>query len=160
MAKEFFPGIKKIQFEGKDSKNPMAFHYYDANKVIMGKKMSDWLRFAMAWWHTLCAEGGDQFGGGTKTFPWNQGSDALEIAKNKVDAGFEIMEKLGIDYFCFHDVDLISEGSSVEEYEANMKAIVAYLKEKMAGSGKKLLWSTANVFGLGWSRRLHELAQH
>ena len=147
MAKEFFPGIKKIQFEGKDSKNPMAFHYYDANKVIMGKKMSDWLRFAMAWWHTLCAEGGDQFGGGTKTFPWNQGSDALEIAKNKVDAGFEIMEKLGIDYFCFHDVDLISEGSSVEEYEANMKAIVAYLKEKMAGSGKKLLWSTANVFG-------------
>ena len=147
MAKEFFPGIKKIQFEGKDSKNPMAFHYYDANKVIMGKKMSDWLRFAMAWWHTLCAEGGDQFGGGTKTFPWNQGANALEIAKNKVDAGFEIMDKLGINYFCFHDVDLISEGESVEEYEANMKAIVAYLKEKMAGSGKKLLWSTANVFG-------------
>ena len=147
MAKEFFPGIKKIQFEGKDSKNPMAFHYYDANKVIMGKKMSEWLRFAMAWWHTLCAEGGDQFGGGTKTFPWNQGADALEIAKNKADAGFEIMEKLGIDYFCFHDVDLVSEGASVEEYEANMKAIVAYLKEKMAASGKKLLWSTANVFG-------------
>ena len=147
MAKEFFPGIKKIQFEGKDSKNPMAFHYYDANKVIMGKKMSEWLRFAMAWWHTLCAEGGDQFGGGTKTFPWNQGANALEIAKNKADAGFEIMEKLGIEYFCFHDVDLVSEGASVEEYEANMKAIVAYLKEKMAGSGKKLLWSTANVFG-------------
>ena len=147
MAKEFFPGIQKIQFEGKDSKNPMAFHYYDANKVIMGKKMSDWLRFAMAWWHTLCAEGGDQFGGGTKTFPWNQGANALEIAKNKADAGFEIMEKLGIDYFCFHDVDLVSEGESVEEYEANMKAIVAYLKEKMAASGKKLLWSTANVFG-------------
>ena len=129
MAKEFFPEIKKIQFEGKDSKNPMAFHYYDADKVIMGKTMHDWLRFAMAWWHTLCAEGGDQFGGGTKTFPWNQGANALEIAKNKADAGFEIMEKLGIDYFCFHDVDLISEGESVEEYEANMKAIVAYLKE-------------------------------
>ncbi len=147
MATQFFPEISKIQFEGKDSKNPMAFHYYDADKVIMGKSMRDWLRFAMAWWHTLCAEGGDQFGGGTKTFPWNEGADALEMAKNKVDAGFEIMEKLGIDYFCFHDVDLISEGDSVEEYEANMKAIVAYIKEKMAQTGKKLLWSTANVFG-------------
>ena len=147
MAKEFFPGIKKIKFEGKESKNPMAYRYYDADKVILGKPMKDWLRFAMAWWHTLCAEGADQFGGGTKQFPWNEGADALEIAKNKVDAGFEIMEKLGIDYYCFHDVDLISEGSSVEEYEANMKAIVAYLKEKMAQTGKKLLWSTANVFG-------------
>lgn len=147
MNKEFFPEIKKVQYEGKDSKNPMAFHYYDADKVILGKTMRDWLRFAMAWWHTLCAEGGDQFGGGTKTFPWNTGADAVEIAKNKVDAGFEIMEKLGIDYYCFHDVDLISEGNSVEEYEANMKAIVAYLKEKMEQTGKKLLWSTANVFG-------------
>ncbi|MBQ0063040.1 MAG: xylose isomerase [Prevotella sp.] len=143
----YFPNLEKIKFEGKESKNPMAFHYYDAEKVIMGKPMKEWLRFAMAWWHTLCAEGADQFGPGTKTFPWNTGKDALEIAKNKADAGFEIMDKLGIDYFCFHDVDLIDEGSSVEEYEANLKAIVAYLKEKMAKSGKKLLWSTANVFG-------------
>lgn len=147
MTKEFFPEIKKVQFEGKESKNPMAYRYYDADKVILGKPMKDWLRFAMAWWHTLCAEGADQFGGGTKQFPWNTGADALEIAKNKVDAGFEIMEKLGIDYYCFHDVDLIAEGSSVEEYEANMKAIIAYLKEKMTQTGKKLLWSTANVFG-------------
>ena len=147
MTKEFFPEIKKVQFEGKESKNPMAYRYYDADKVILGKPMKDWLRFAMAWWHTLCAEGADQFGGGTKQFPWNTGADELEIAKNKVDAGFEIMEKLGIDYYCFHDVDLIVEGSSVEEYEANMKAIIAYLKEKMAQTGKKLLWSTANVFG-------------
>ncbi len=147
MTKQFFPVIGKIPFEGKNSKNPMAFHYYDADKVIMGKSMRDWLRFAMAWWHTLCAEGADQFGGGTKSFPWNEGADALEMAKNKVDAGFEIMDKLGIDYYCFHDVDLISEGDSIEEYEANMKAIVAYLKEKMAQTGKKLLWSTANVFG-------------
>lgn len=147
MTKEFFPEIKKVQFEGKESKNPMAYRYYDADKVILGKPMKDWLRFAMAWWHTLCAEGADQFGGGTKQFPWNAGADELEIAKNKVDAGFEIMEKLGIDYYCFHDVDLIAEGSSVEEYEANMKAIIAYLKEKMAQTGKKLLWSTANVFG-------------
>jgi xylose isomerase len=147
MTKEFFPEIKKVQFEGKESKNPMAYRYYDADKVILGKPMKDWLRFAMAWWHTLCAEGADQFGGGTKQFPWNTGADELEIARNKVDAGFEIMEKLGIDYYCFHDVDLIAEGSSVEEYEANMKAIVAYLKEKMTQTGKKLLWSTANVFG-------------
>ena len=114
-TKEYFPEIGKIKFEGKDSKNPMAFHYYDAEKVIMGKPMKEWLRFAMAWWHTLCADGGDQFGGGTKTFPWNEGDDAVTRAKHKADAGFEIMSKLGIPYFCFHDVDLVSEGSSVEE---------------------------------------------
>src|SRR5574344_1790521 len=147
MAKEYFSGIGKIKFEGKDSKNPMAFHYYDENKQIMGKPMKEWLRFAMAWWHTLCAEGGDQFGGGTKTFSWNKGGSAIEIAKQKVDAGFEIMQKLGIPYYCFHDIDLVSEGNSVEEYEANLKAVVAYLKEKMAATGIKLLWSTANVFG-------------
>ena len=146
MAKEYFPGLKKVKFEGKDSKNPFAFHYYDENKVIMGKTMKDWLRFAMAWWHTLCAEGADQFGGGTKTFPW-MADDALQTAKNKVDAGFELMQKLGIPYFCFHDVDLISEGKNVAEYEANMKAIVAYIKEKQKETGAKLLWSTANVFG-------------
>ena len=145
--KEYFPSIGKIKFEGKESKNPLAYRYYDAEKVIMGKKMKDWLKFAMAWWHTLCAEGGDQFGGGTKTFPWNQGADALTVAKQKADAGFEIMEKLGIEYFCFHDVDLISEGNSIEEYEANMKAIVAYIKEKMQATGIKNLWGTANVFG-------------
>ena len=114
MAKEYFAGIGKIKFEGKDSKNPMAFHYYDENKVIMGKPMKEWLRFAMAWWHTLCAEGGDQFGTGTKKFPWNEGTDAVQIAKQKADAGFEIMQKLGFPYFCFHDVDLVSEGSSIE----------------------------------------------
>ena len=145
--KEYFPGIGKIKFEGKDSKNPLAFHYYDAEKIVMGKPMKEWLRFAMAWWHTLCAQGSDQFGGPTKQFPWLEGDDALTIAKQKADAGFEFMSKLGIPYFCFHDIDLISEGDSVEEYEANMKAIVAYLKEKMAETGIKLLWSTANVFG-------------
>ena len=148
MAKEYFPNIGKIKFEGKDSKNPMAFHYYDENKVIMGKTMKEWLRFAMAWWHTLCAEGGDQFGTGTKSFPWNQGSDdPLVIAKQRADAGFEIMQKLGFPYFCFHDVDLISEGKNVEEYEKNMNAITDYLAVKMKETGIKLLWSTANVFG-------------
>lgn len=145
--KEYFPQIGKIPFEGPDSKNPMAFHYYDAERIVAGKTMKDWMRFAMAWWHTLCAEGADQFGGGTKIFPWNDGQDALVIAKQKVDAGFEIMQKLGIDYFCFHDVDLISEGNSVEEYESNLTAITDYLQQKMSETGIKLLWSTANVFG-------------
>ena len=146
-TKEFFPGIGKIQFEGKESKNPMAFRYYDANKVVLGKTMAEWLKFAMAWWHTLCAEGADQFGGGTKSFPWNAASDAVEVAKAKVDAGFEFMQKMGIEYYCFHDVDLVDEGANVEEYEARLKEVVAYLKEKQAETGIKLLWGTANVFG-------------
>ena len=147
MSKQYFPQIGKIPFEGPESKNPMAFHYYDAEKVVAGKKMKDWMRFAMAWWHTLCAEGADQFGGGTKTFPWNQGANAVEIAKDKADAGFEIMQKLGIEYYCFHDVDLVSEGNSIAEYESNLKAITDYLAEKQKQTGIKLLWSTANVFG-------------
>ena len=147
--KEYFPGIGKIKFEGTSSYNPLAYRYYDAEKLILGKPMKEWLKFAMAWWHTLCAEGGDQFGGGTKKFPWNEGETAVERAKNKVDAGFELMDKLGIEYFCFHDVDLVDEGNSVEEYEANLKAVVAYIKEKMAGTNIKNLWGTANVFGNG-----------
>ena len=146
-TKEYFPGIGKIKFEGKESKNPMAFRYYDADKVIMGKKMSEWLKFAMAWWHTLCAEGGDQFGGGTKKFPWNGEADKVQAAKNKMDAGFEFMQKMGIEYYCFHDVDLCEEAETIEEYEANLKEIVAYAKQKQAETGIKLLWGTANVFG-------------
>ena len=146
-TKEFFPGIGKIQFEGKDSKNPMAFRYYDAKKVVLGKTMAEWLKFSMAWWHTLCAEGADQFGGGTKTFPWNGAACPVQAAKDKVDAGFEFMQKMGIEYYCFHDVDLVDEGANVEEYEARLKEVVAYLKEKQAETGIKLLWGTANVFG-------------
>ncbi|MBQ7162345.1 MAG: xylose isomerase [Bacteroidales bacterium] len=147
MAKEFFPEIGKIKFEGKDSKNPLAYRYYDADKEIMGKKMKDWLKFAMAWWHTLCAEGSDQFGGGTKTFPWNAEKDPVKAAKAKVDAGFEIMQKLGIEYYCFHDVDLVAEAADIDTYEKNLKEVVAYLKKKQEATGIKLLWGTANVFG-------------
>jgi xylose isomerase len=146
-TKEYFPEIGKIKFEGKESKNPLAFRYYDAEKVVYGKKMKDWFKFSMAWWHTLCADGGDPFGPGTKTFLWAQGSSALEIAKQRLDAGFEFMQKIGIGYYCFHDIDLIAEGNSIEEYEANLKAIVAYAKQKQAETGIKLLWGTANVFG-------------
>jgi xylose isomerase len=145
-TKEYFPTVGKIKFEGKESKNPFSFRYYDAEKVVYGRKMKDWFKFSMAYWHTLCAEGSDQFGGPTKSFPWNKGKDALEKAKNKMDAGFEFMQKVGINYYCFHDVDLIDEGNSIEEYEANMKAIVEYAKQKQAETGIKLLWGTANVF--------------
>lgn len=146
--KEYFPQIGKIKFEGKDSKNPMAYHYYDADKVVMGKTMKEWLKFAMAWWHTLGQASGDQFGGQTRTYEWDQAEDAVQRAKDKADAGFEIMEKLGIEYFCFHDVDLVDEGKDIEEYEARMTAITDYLKEKLAQHPSiKLLWGTANVFG-------------
>ena len=146
-TREFFPEIGKIPFEGKDSRNPLAFRYYDAEKVVLGKTMKDWFKFAMAWWHTLCAEGADQFGGGTKTFPWNEAACPIQAAKDKVDAGFEFMQKMGIGYYCFHDVDLVAEAATVEEYEANLKEIVVYLKQKQAETGIKLLWGTANVFG-------------
>lgn len=147
MAKEYFPGIGKIAYEGPESRNPLAYRYYDANRVVLGKKMSEWLKFAMAWWHTLCAEGADQFGTGTKKFPWNEAPDAMTAAKQRADAGFEVMQKLGIEYFCFHDTDLIGDLTDIDSYEARMHEIVAYLKEKMAATGIKNLWGTANVFG-------------
>lgn len=147
MAKEYFPQIGKIPFEGTASKNPMAFHYYDQNKVVAGKKMKDWLKFAMAWWHTLGGASGDQFGGQTRSYVWDKADSALQRAKDKMDAGFEIMEKLGIHYFCFHDVDLIDPADDIDEYEANMKAITDYALEKMAAADDiRLLWGTANVF--------------
>ncbi len=144
--KVYFPTVGKIPFEGVESKNPLAFRYYNPEQVVYGKKMKDWFKFSMAWWHTLCAEGSDQFGGGTIPQSWKCGETALECAKNKMDAGFEFMQKMGIEYYCFHDIDLIDEGDSAEEYEANLKAIVAYAKQKQAESGIKLLWGTANVF--------------
>lgn len=147
MAKEYFPQIGKIPFEGTASKNPMVFHYYDQNKVVAGKKMKDWLKFAMAWWHTLGGASGDQFGGQTRSYEWDKADSALQRAKDKMDAGFEIMEKLGIHYFCFHDVDLIDPADDIDEYEANMKAITDYALEKMAAADDiRLLWGTANVF--------------
>ena len=147
MAKQYFPQIGKIPFEGTESKNPLAFHYYEPERVVLGKKMKDWLKFAMAWWHTLGQASSDQFGGQTRSYAWDESSDALQRAKEKMDAGFEIMDKLGIEYFCFHDVDLIDEGATIEEYEERMKEITDYALEKMKGTDVKLLWGTANVFG-------------
>ena len=147
--REYFPGVSKVKFEGKESKNPMAFRYYNPEKVVHGRKMKDWFKFSMAYWHTLCAEGGDQFGSSTKTFEWNSHTNPIDAAKAKLDAGFEFMQKCGIEYYCFHDIDLVDEGNTIEEYEANMKEIVAYAKQRQEESGIKLLWGTANVFSNG-----------
>ena len=146
MAKQYFPQIGKIPFEGPQSKNPLAFHYYEPQRVVLGKTMEEWLRFAMAWWHTLGQASGDQFGGPTRSYEWDKAECPVQRAKDKMDAGFEIMEKLGIKFFCFHDVDLVEEADTIEEYEARMKAITDYALEKMKGTDIKLLWGTANVF--------------
>ena len=145
-SKEFFPGIGKIKFEGKESKNPLAYRFYDPEKVVMGKKMKDWMRFAMAYWHTLCADGTDPFGGTTIHHPWNIGEDAISRAKYKMDAAFEFLTKTGIEFYCFHDVDLVDQGKNLTEFEKNLESIVEYAKEKQKASGVKLLWGTANVF--------------
>ena len=146
-TKEYFPFIGKIPFEGKDSHNPLAFHYYEPELIVLGKPMKDWLKFAMAWWHTLGQASGDQFGGQTRSYEWDKASDPLQRAKDKVDAGFEIMEKLGIEYFCFHDVDLIEDTDDIQAYEKNLSDITDYIKAKMEGTPIKNLWGTANVFG-------------
>ncbi|MBP5336487.1 MAG: xylose isomerase [Bacteroidales bacterium] len=145
--KEYFPQIGKIKFEGKDSKNPLAFHYYNADQVVCGKKMKDWFKFAMAWWHTLGQASGDPFGGQTRSYEWDKGDDPYSRAKAKADAGFEIMQKLGIGYYCFHDIDLVEDCEDIAEYEARMKDITDYLLKKQKATGIKNLWGTANVFG-------------
>jgi len=144
--KEYFKGIGQIGYEGPESDNPLAFRWYDEKKVVAGKTMKEHLRFAVAYWHTLCNTGGDPFGPGTKTFPWDTAGDADQRAKDKMDAAFEFITKLGVPYYCFHDIDLVDEGDSIAEYEKRMSNIVSYAKEKQHSSGVKLLWGTANVF--------------
>ncbi len=154
----YFPGIDKIQYEGTASHNPLAFRWYDENRVVQGKPMKELFKFAVAYWHTLCGTGGDPFGPGTKVFPWDapgrpgrpgrpeSHADAIEIAKHKADAAFEFITKLGVPYYCFHDFDLIQEGSTLAESGRRLGAMVDYLKTKQAASGVKLLWGTANLF--------------
>lgn len=145
-TQEYFPGITQIQYEGPESKNPLAFKYYDENKVVAGKTMKDHFRFAVAYWHTFCNTGEDPFGPGTQPLPWLEGDDDMQIAKQKLDAAFEFITKLGVPYYCFHDRDIAPEGDNVEESEANLKELVSLAKQKQAASGVKLLWGTANVF--------------
>lgn len=145
--KQYFPQISKIPFEGHEGKNPLAFHYYEPERIVLGKPMKEWLRFALAWWHTLGQASGDQFGGQTRSYEWDRADDPMQRAKDKMDAGFEIMQKLGIEFFCFHDIDLIEDSEDIAVYEARMKEITDYALEKMRQTGIKLLWGTANVFG-------------
>ena len=144
--KEFFPGIKKIKFEGQGSNNPLAYKWYNEDQVVAGKTMKEHLKFAVAYWHSFCNTGSDPFGPGTQKYPWDLASNTIERAKDKMDAAFEFITKLGVPYYCFHDIDLVDEGSSLSEYESNLASIVDYADLKQKASGVKLLWGTANVF--------------
>ncbi|WP_396184679.1 xylose isomerase [Flavobacterium sp.] len=144
--KEYFKGISEIKFEGAASDNPLAFKYYNPDQVVAGKTMREHFKFAIAYWHTFCGQGSDPFGPGTQNFAWDQSSDAVQAAKDKADAAFEFITKMGFGYYCFHDFDLIREGASFGESEKRVVTITEYLKEKQAASGVKLLWGTANVF--------------
>jgi xylose isomerase len=144
--KEFFPGIKKIPYEGRDSDNYLAFKFYDETRKVAGKTMKEHFRFAVAYWHSFVNTGGDPFGPGTKKLPWAQKTDAIGMAKDKMDAAFEFATKLGAPFYCFHDVDVVDEGNSLQEFEKNLSTLVEYAKEKQKASGVKLLWGTANLF--------------
>ncbi|MBB3820277.1 xylose isomerase [Xanthomonas arboricola] len=145
-AKEYFPGIGKIGFEGRDSDNPLAFKVYDANKQIGDKTMAEHLRFAVAYWHSFCGNGADPFGPGTRAYPWDIGNSALDRAEAKADAAFEFFTKLGVPYYCFHDIDLSPDADDIGEYESNLKHMVGIAKQRQADTGIKLLWGTANLF--------------
>ncbi len=144
--KEFFKGIGQIKFEGLDTDNPLAYRWYDENKMVAGKPMKEWLRFACAYWHSFCGNGADPFGEATHLFPWSEKADAVERAKDKADAAFEFITKLGLPYYCFHDVDAVDYTNDINENEKRLQAITAYFKEKQKASGVKLLWGTANMF--------------
>ena len=144
--KEYFKGISEIKFEGAASDNPLAFKYYNPDQVVAGKTMREHFKFAIAYWHTFCGQGSDPFGPGTQNFAWDQSSDAVQAAKDKADAAFEFITKMGFGYYCFHDFDLIREGATFGESEKRILTITEYLKEKQAASGVKLLWGTANCF--------------
>jgi xylose isomerase len=145
-SKEFFPGIGSINYEGLQSDNPLAFRWYNPDQVIAGKTMKDHFRFACAYWHSFCGSGADPFGEPTHLFPWAVKTDAVERAKDKMDAAFEFITKMGLPYYCFHDVDVVDYGNDINENERRLNALVDYAKEKQKASGVKLLWGTANLF--------------
>lgn len=144
--KEYYKGIGQIKFEGKESDNPLAFKYYNPDQIVAGKTMREHFKFAIAYWHTFCGQGSDPFGPGTQNFAWDASTDPYQAAKDKADAAFEFISKMGFDYFCFHDYDLIAEGATFGESEKRLAFITDYLKQKKAESGIKLLWGTSNCF--------------
>ncbi len=143
---EYFKFTGKIRFEGRNTDNPLAFRWYDENRVVAGKTMKEHFRFAVCWWHTFCGTGGDPFGAPTKQFPWLQANDPIQQAKDKLDAGFEFITKLGVPYYCFHDYDLVAEGATLAESAKRLETITDYAREKQKASGVRLLWGTANLF--------------
>lgn len=143
---DYFKDIQKIQYEGPDSNNPLAFNYYQEDKVVAGKTMKDHFRFAIAYWHSFCNENNDPFGAGTRVFPWDKSSDAMENAKYRLEASFEFFTKLGTPYYCFHDRDIAPEGDSVAKSEKNLEDITDMAAQYQADTGVKLLWGTANLF--------------
>ena len=145
-SKEYFKGIDSIKFEGKESDNPLAFKYYNPSQIVAGKTMREHFKFAIAYWHTFCGQGSDPFGPGTQNFAWDQSSDPIQAAKDKADAAFEFIGKMGFDYFCFHDYDLVQEAPTFAESEKRLATIVDYIKQKKVETGIKLLWGTANCF--------------
>lgn len=144
--KEYYKGIGEIKYEGKESDNPLAFKFYNPEQVVAGKTMREHFKFAIAYWHTFCGQGSDPFGPGTQNFAWDQSNDPMQAAKDKADAAFEFISKMGFDYFCFHDYDLVQEAPTFVESEQRLSTITDYIKEKQAQSGIKLLWGTANCF--------------
>lgn len=142
---EMYPGIGKIAYEGKDSKNPLAFKWYNPDEVIYGKKMKDHLRFAIAYWHSFCGDGSDPFGDATRVYPWKglKGDDKI---KQRLEAAFEFITKIGAGYYCFHDVDVVGNDGSVFDIEKRMEKTVPLMKSLQAETGVKLLWGTANLF--------------
>lgn len=143
---EFFKGINKINYEGVESDNPLAFRWYDENKLVAGKPMKDWLRFACAYWHSFCGNGADPFGEPTHIFKWDEKKDAIERAKDKADAAFELITKLGLPYYCFHDVDVVDYTNDIAENNRRLQTLTEYLQQKQKDTGVKLLWGTANLF--------------
>jgi len=146
---EFIPQIKKIKFEGKESKNPLAFKWYNENQVVAGKSMKDHFRFAIAYWHTFCGDGSDPFGKETVGFPWKSVTGALDKAKMKMDYAFEFIGKMGVPFYCFHDFDLVAEGKDIAESESRLHAMVEHAKQLQSATDVKLLWGTANAFSNG-----------
>jgi xylose isomerase len=144
--KEYFKGIGQVRYEGPESKNPFAYRWYDETRVIAGKTMKEHMRFAVAYWHSFVGNGSDPFGGPTHIFPWDEKSDPVEKAKDKMDAAFEFITKINFPYYCFHDVDVVEYGNNIAENERRLQALVDYAKQKQAASGVKLLWGTANLF--------------
>ena len=144
--KEYFKNIPAIKYEGPKSDNPFAFKYYNPDQIVAGKSMREHFKFAVAYWHTFCGQGADPFGIGTQNFLWDQAGDPIQRALDKADAAFEFITKMGFEYYCFHDYDLIEEGNSLSESEKRLETIIAYLKDKQKASGVKLLWGTANCF--------------